>query len=342
MPTSNISALSAVSFVSPISNNKALNVTYVPRPTGNMADEIKKALDNTNKLRAEKGLKPLVLDENLSAYAQMRATEIETLFDHKRPSGEGIGNLGENLAAGSASADSTVLTQWRNSSGHYNNIIHAQYDKIGIGFVYVPNSTYKYYWVQIFDGAAYNGKNNTVPYAFVDGTQGSTKPLEQLVIGNTTIALTPTKAGEWQRLTANNHQGWVAGYQHSRFGIVTPTGQSAQLFYQGLRTTDSQMPKSDTATYNGVGLMVKNGQISTDLTARFTADFGKRTLNGSLTQNGTTLYALSADINGGAFASKTGANVETQGVFFGNNADELSGVFKDTKSDTKGVFGAKK
>lgn len=328
-----------------LNDKKAMGITYVLRPTGEFAKQIQKAFENTNKLRAEKGVKPLKLDDGLSAYAQMRASEAVLQFNHARLGDTGVFEpftdwslLGENLAAGGSSADQTVLQQWRNSEGHYGNMVNPAFQTIGIGLVYVPDSPYKYYWVQFF---ATEGTKTT--YQFMDNAQTKNpKPLEQLIVNGTTVPLPKAQSGTWQAVNANGHTGWVNGYQHSRFGSVGKGNTQTHLFYQGARTDDTAIPKSGKVTYNGHALIIKNSTANTNAQSRFTADFGTRKLNGTIHQNNQTLYTLSADINGGAFASKAGASVETQGAFFGQNAEELGGTFKDSKTDTKGVFGAKK
>lgn len=111
-------------------------------------------------------------DENLSAYAQLRASEIEQKFSHERPNGEmyrtsmGIGRaVGENIAAGKAGANDAIL-QFKNSEKHYKTLMRADYTKIGMGMgmgmVHVPQSRYKYYWVQIF-----GADNTSAPTAFL-------------------------------------------------------------------------------------------------------------------------------------------------------------------------------
>ncbi|WP_066799801.1 transferrin-binding protein-like solute binding protein [Moraxella oblonga] len=330
-------------FSTPVANKAPLNITYVPRPPAQLAQEVQKVLDGTNRLRAQKGLKPLKLDPNLSAYAQVRASEIAIQFNHKRLDNGTIGNFGENNHGGSPMAEGAVES-WRKSAGHYANMVNPSYETIGIGIAYDPNSIYKYYWVQIFNADIYNGKNYKAPYEFIDNTTTNPKPLDQVVINGTAIPLTQLdKQGQWQQIATNGNQGWVNGYQHTRFGVITPQGANAShLYYQGQRTSDVAIPKSGTATYNGTALVVKGSQVNTDVKSQFTANFSTRKLDGKLTQNNATLYNISADINGSGFASKKDAPIQTQGAFFGQNAQELSGVFKDTKTDTKGVFGAKK
>lgn len=129
---------------------------FVDKPDEQTQREILRAIDKTNELRAERGLPALRYDENLSAYAQFRAGEIIQKFSHERPNGQPyrasmtMGRaVGENISAGKASADEAIL-QFKNSQKHYHLMLGDKFTKIGMGRVYVPNSRYKYYWVQIF------------------------------------------------------------------------------------------------------------------------------------------------------------------------------------------------
>lgn len=142
-------------------------VNFVAKPSVSDFDELQKAIAGTNALRAQKELPPLSYDENLAAYAQFRASEIVQKFSHERPNGEmyrtsmSIGRaVGENIAAGKASADETVQ-QFRDSPKHYATILHDKFTKIGMGMVHLPDSKYKYYWVQIF-----GADNTSSAYAF--------------------------------------------------------------------------------------------------------------------------------------------------------------------------------
>ncbi|WP_157073918.1 CAP domain-containing protein [Moraxella oblonga] len=129
---------------------------FVDRPSDDWQVQILQAIDRTNALRAEGGMPALRYDENLSAYAQFRAYEIEQKFSHERPNGQmyrtsmNVGRaVGENIAGGKATADDAIL-QFKNSPKHYATLMHANYTKIGMGVAHLPNSKHKYYWVQIF------------------------------------------------------------------------------------------------------------------------------------------------------------------------------------------------
>lgn len=321
--------------------NKEFTVT---RPASNLASEVNEVLKHTNRLRAEKGLPALKLNQDLSAYAQRRAEEVVKLFEHQRPDGKGwhtgvVGNTGENLAAGGRTGEAAV-TQWRNSKdGHYESIIDPDYSTLGVGVVYVPDSKYKYYWVQIF-----GDDNSKSPYGFT-GTQNTANPnlTTTVMVNGTPFSAQIGSAGALRHINHEQYQSWVNGYEQSRFGMLDfKAADEPLVFYQGHQTAESAMPKTGTATYNGRAMTIKNGRATTNLDSQFTANFGNKTLNGTIKQGNTTLYNLSADIKGSSFASKAGASVATEGAFFGNNAQELGGIFYDPKTDTKGAFGAKK
>lgn len=323
--------------------------TQVTAPASQFTKEIQAVIDETNKLRAEKGLAPLVYDEKLSAHAQLRAVETVKSFSHTRPDGKdwhlgitGRGGADENLAAGGKTAVQAVQ-QWKESPDHYKAIITAKYTKIGVGMVYVPNSKYGYYWVQIF------GEDNiSSQYQFNDITANvgvgeyNSQPLTQLVINNVALPLGASPNGDWKNFSVGNYGGVVNGYDNSRFGTVKTGNQNPRLFYQGNQTTNESVPTSGKATYNGKAVVVNGAQVDTSATAKFNVDFAKKNLTGAVTRTGKSDININANITGSAFSSATGATVKTQGAFFGNQAQELAGVFEDTKTNTTGAFGAKK
>ena len=112
-----------------------------------------------NIYRGEVGISNLEYDEELSISATVRAIEIaiNDYFSHTRPDGSdfatavntkntNIRYLGENIAYGYDDSNE-VCEAWKNSEGHYLNMIDKKYKKIGIGY-------FKYngviYWSQIF------------------------------------------------------------------------------------------------------------------------------------------------------------------------------------------------
>lgn len=325
------------------------NTSYKVTPTETRyTTEVQKVMDETNKLRAAQGLPALKYDANLAAYAQQRAAEIVKRFDHTRPDGRswssGIqGGGGENIVAGTENAAKSVA-QWQNSPEHYKNMIDSSYTKIGIGMVYVPNSEYGYYWVQIF------GMDNTTSrYSFTNANTTSNtvsnttsaSPLTEVVIDGIRIPLTAIDgSGSWYEIQGNGYAGVINGYNATRFGAIKLSNDNKyHTFHQGVATAESDMPTSGSARYTGRAVVVEPDHSARSLTsAQFNADFSNKKLSGQL---GTGLK-MEANIHGNQFNSATGATVETQGGFYGSKAAELSGEFKDNASGKTGAFGAKK
>ena len=116
-------------------------------------------LKYVNEYRKEVNVKDLTLDSNLTVAACARAMEMAyaNKFSHTRPNGSSCFTIlddmnincsayAENIAYGYSSAKS-VSEGWKKSSGHYKNMINANYGKIGIGVIKLQGT---YYWVQLF------------------------------------------------------------------------------------------------------------------------------------------------------------------------------------------------
>lgn len=109
-------------------------------------------LDLVNRERANAGLRPLVMDEELLKSAMLRAGETSVFWDHTRPNGDDCFTVspkayGENIAAGQWSPDA-VMESWMNSPGHRGNILGESWNSIGIGCF--KSSSGMLYWVQLF------------------------------------------------------------------------------------------------------------------------------------------------------------------------------------------------
>ena len=101
----------------------------------------------------------LALTRAAQNYAQYMGAA--NFFDHYGPDGStpwsraeaegytGWTYMGENIAAGYATP-AAVMAGWMNSPGHRANILEPGFRDIGVGYAYVPGSTYGYYWVQDF------------------------------------------------------------------------------------------------------------------------------------------------------------------------------------------------
>lgn len=115
----------------------------------------------TNMYRRQNGVSSsLTLDPVLTQAANIRAKEIVEKFDHQRPNGTSCFTVlsdvnyswrlaGENIAAGYSDSES-VMIGWMSSEGHRNNILKADYKRIGVGYCQSAGAPYRYYWVQLF------------------------------------------------------------------------------------------------------------------------------------------------------------------------------------------------
>ena len=122
--------------------------------------QAKEVLELVNKERAKVGAKALTLSSSLTNIATIKAKDMSDkgYFDHTSPTygspfdmlkrfGVQYSAAGENIAAGQRDANE-VMNSWMNSSGHRANILNANYEQIGIG--YVEGGQYGTYWVQLF------------------------------------------------------------------------------------------------------------------------------------------------------------------------------------------------
>lgn len=119
-------------------------------------------LNIINGFRAEKGIAPLKLSNELTEIASARAEEIawSGKHSHTRPNGlrfssilkeAGIkeGTVGENIGWGFETVNE-VCNEWKNSQSHYENIMNPDFTEIGIGIAADPDPDRKLCWTQIF------------------------------------------------------------------------------------------------------------------------------------------------------------------------------------------------
>lgn len=115
-----------------------------------------------NEIRIAAGVAPLTLDTGLCQAATMRAVEMNYsgVFAHTRPDGRACWTAfdpygisykacGENIAAGYPTA-AKVVEGWKNSPGHYKNMVSADFGKMGVGMSDEPIDQYGIYWTQLF------------------------------------------------------------------------------------------------------------------------------------------------------------------------------------------------
>lgn len=131
----------------------APNVTPAPAPAsaaavpsgpGAISAEGAAVVERTNAERAASGCGPLVVDERLTAAAQLHSEDMlaQGYFDHTsldgrspwdRAKAQGYANPGaENIAKGQATAED-VVRAWMDSPGHRANILDCDLREIGVG-----------------------------------------------------------------------------------------------------------------------------------------------------------------------------------------------------------------
>jgi uncharacterized protein YkwD len=161
----------ATSALTPGSSTRSINLngngTSATGNTGNVEcgmsdEEVKDMLDQVNALRAEKNAAPLKINQKLMTvaykYSQVQAKlcdyghEVDgTTIKSRIAAGDyNGGKWGENVAAGQETV-TEAMNWWRNSQGHYENIIAPEYTEIGFGkFVNKDCDGYGEYWTQDF------------------------------------------------------------------------------------------------------------------------------------------------------------------------------------------------
>lgn len=118
-------------------------------------------LASVNAMRAAAGVQPLILcrpvTKAASDYARVMADR--GWFDHTGPDGSepwdrmtaagyAYRAAGENIAAGQESV-AAVMQAWRDSPGHYANIVSKSFTHLGVGRA-TSKDAYGIYWVQNF------------------------------------------------------------------------------------------------------------------------------------------------------------------------------------------------
>ena len=153
-----LSLLSALLLLGALHGQAYAIAKYRQHPTQmTVANEAMEVFSIVNRERKAQGLSPLVLDKELMEAAAIRARELPRNYSHTRPDGTSCFTVlkyhnaykGENIAAGYPNSRA-AMDGWMHSPGHRANILNPKFTKIGIGYVYEPNSKYRHYWTQLF------------------------------------------------------------------------------------------------------------------------------------------------------------------------------------------------
>jgi len=121
-------------------------------------------LELVNDYRADNGLAPLGFSRALSEAAEFHSADMASTrhFAHTMSDGTTVeqnirnhgyrdGTFGENIAAGTDTAELAFQT-WQNSASHNQNMLRPAFGAIGIGRVHDGGSGYGWYWTTIFGG----------------------------------------------------------------------------------------------------------------------------------------------------------------------------------------------
>lgn len=121
---------------------------------------IEEVLRIVNGYRAAEGIAPLTLNEDLTEMSCVRAEEMAWSGNHNHPgnrrfkalfeaAGFESGLAGENLGWG-YDTPQAVCEAWKNSPGHYENIMNPGFTQIGIGVAADADPRSKLCWTQHF------------------------------------------------------------------------------------------------------------------------------------------------------------------------------------------------
>ncbi|TNH09639.1 Slam-dependent surface lipoprotein [Testudinibacter sp. TR-2022] len=200
-----------------------------------------------------------------------------------------------------------------------------------------------------------NNTTGQVAKIFVDGEASKiniidlTSPnLNTITIDGQTIqVMSGIYAGGWSNIREGNVTTTVCcgKYDSAKIGFYD-LGEDAPayLFYNGTVTAKNDIPQSGVATYTGDSLIfpgVTDENLPDQIkgTSTFNADFGNKTLSGSLDSAQATV-TVNAKINentlsGTATSSVDPGTANVDGKFYGNNAKQLAGMALSQTGDER-------
>ncbi len=134
-----------------------------------------------------------------------------------------------------------------------------------------------------------------------------------------------------------------SNFKSSAFGAYYDTLTGNRYFFaQGLPTAVAQIPTAGQVKYKGGAVYKKDGEQNyselSEMTA--TADFGKKVIDINITGKTNALPGMNfgGKISGNSFAGNANG-IKTQGGFFGENAQEMTGLFINEADQARGAFG---
>lgn len=131
--------------------------------------------------------------------------------------------------------------------------------------------------------------------------------------------------------------------QSSAFGTYVDKLTGNQYFYaQGLPTIVAQIPTTGLVEYKGGAVYKKDGNqnYSEISEMKATADFANKVIDINITEKANAVPGMNfgGKITGNSFAGEVNG-IKTQGGFFGENAQEMTGLFTNEADQSRGAFG---
>ncbi len=134
-----------------------------------------------------------------------------------------------------------------------------------------------------------------------------------------------------------------SNFKSSAFGAYYDTLTGNRYFFaQGLPTAVAQIPTAGQVEYKGGAVYKKDGEQNyselSEMTA--TADFDKKVIDINIAGKTNALPGMNfgGKISGNSFAGNANG-IKTQGGFFGENAQEMTGLFTNEADQSRGAFG---
>ena len=244
--------LAGVTLFSSMTLSTKAAVSEIPK----MSQQEITILKETNQLRQSKGLGLLTTFSTLQSAAKTRSDEQVSLISHTRPDGtqwssvfaqygiaRGIG--GENIAINWDTPENAMYG-WKNSPGHYANLVAPNYCHLGVGYTHDENSLYKDYYVQLFiSGCAFSSLDVVnLPDKYAKGSS-----IEDLNL--------------WARVSCSH------GYSYTPITSEMVSGYNA----------NSGFPQTIVVSFNGIKKSVTLGATSTSKSKKVAAPSKIKTLS---------------------------------------------------------------
>ena len=130
-------------------------------------------------------------------------------------------------------------------------------------------------------------------------------------------------------------------FKSSAFGTYVDNLTGNQYFFaQGLPTAVAQIPTTGIAEYKGGAVYKKDNANSERSEMKATADFANKVIDINIMKNTNAVPEMhfSGKITANSFAGEVNG-IKTQGGFFGENAQEMGGLFTNEADQSRGAFG---